>query len=270
LGGRPQLSRKTSVKRTPDRDKAKEFFGRKRLPDGNLGRLAYGRGLALRRTILGLERLRDAMLDGIAGERLLEIGAGYGEDLIGFTFKGARAVGVDFALTRLSQIPRKAKEAGTAVAVVAADCHRLPFCGRSFDVVYGSAILIHLNHDRALNEVRRVLRPGGRMVLVEPLDRHPLLRLYRRCLAAREDVVSYLDYAELNADHLGGGYEIRPAALTSAALLPLAALGIDGVLWHGLARLLNHLDSLLFRRSLWARRHAWVCLARYQGRGLDC
>lgn len=263
MGGRPQLAQRSFVKRAPDRDKTKEFYVQEGHPDGILGRLAHGRGLGLRRAVLGLEGIRDTLLGGIAGKRLLEMGAGYGDELIGFTLAGARAVGVDFALSRLSQIPRKAREAGIEVAAVAGDCHRLPFRGRSFDVVYGSAVLIHLNHDWALDEVRRVLRPGGRMVLVEPLDRHPLLRLYRRSLKTREDVVSYLDYAELDADRLGGGYELRPAGLTSAALLPLAAVGVDGAFWRGMARLLNRLDALLFTKSPWARRHAWVCLARW-------
>jgi SAM-dependent methyltransferase len=253
----------------PDRDRAKEFFGRERSPDGDLGRLAHGRGLGLRRAVLSLEVLRDRALGGIAGKRLLEIGAGYGEELIGFTRSGARAVGLDFALTRLAQIPGRAGEAGVAVAAVAGDCHRLPFPDRSFDVVYGNAVLAHLERGRALAEVRRVLRPGGRLILCEPLDRHPLLKLYRRCLRSREGVVAYLDYAELDSDHLGGGYELRPVGLTSAALLPLAALGVDGAPWRGLARLLNHLDTLLFAKSSWARRHAWVCLARYRGTGLD-
>ena len=253
------------MKRPPDRDKTKEFYVREGLPDGALGRLAHGRGLGLRRAVLGLEGLRDGMLGGITGRRLLEIGAGYGQELIGFTLAGARAVGVDFALTRLSKIPRRAKEARVAAAAVAGDCHRLPFPDRSFDVVYGNAVLAHLDHERALAEVQRVLVTGGRLVLIEPLDRHPLLRLYRRSLKNREDVVSYLDYAELDTDHLGGGYELRPAGLVSAALLPLAAAGVDGAFWRGAARLLNHLDALLFAKSLWARRHAWVCLARYWG-----
>jgi SAM-dependent methyltransferase len=255
------------VKRPPDRDKAKEFYVQEKHPDGKFGRLVRGRGLGLRRAVLELEGLRDAMLVGIAGKILLELGTGYGDELVEFTLKGARAVGVDFALTRLVHIPRKAEEAGTTVAAVAGDCHRLPFPDRSFDIVYGNAILAHLDRERAFAEVHRVLRPGGRLVLIEPLDRHPLLRLYRRMLKTREDVVSYLDYAELDADHLGGGYELRPAGLVSAALLPLAAVGVDGAFWRGMARLLNRLDALLFAKSTWARRHAWVCLACYRGKG---
>jgi SAM-dependent methyltransferase len=251
--------------RKPDRDKAKDFYIRRGPPEGALGRLAYGRGLGLRRAVLGLEGPRDRALGEINGKRVLDIGTGYGHELLELTLRGALAVGVDFALPRLSQIPRRAEEAGIELAAVAGDCHGLPLADRAFDVVYGNAVLAHLDRPRALDEIKRVLRPDGRLVLIEPLDRHPLLRPYRRVLIARKEVVSYLAYEELDSDHLGGGYELQPFGLTSVLLLPLAALGVDGALWRGLARILGHLDAFLFRRSLWARRAAWVCLALYHG-----
>ncbi|MCK4592870.1 methyltransferase domain-containing protein [bacterium] len=255
------------MRRSPDRNKTKDFYIQKGLPDGALGRLACGRGLGLRRTVLGLERLRDRVLGEITGKKFLEIGTGYGQELIEFTLRGARAVGVDFALTRLAEVPRRADEAGIKAIVVAGDCHALPFPDHTFDIVYGNAILAHLDRKRALAEVKRVLIPYGRLVLIEPLDRHPLLKLYRRMLTTRKDVVSYLAYEELDADQMEGGYELHPIGLTSAILLPLAAVGVDGVFWRGLARILGHLDELLFRRSLRARKSAWVCLALYHGRG---
>ncbi|HDR06119.1 MAG TPA: class I SAM-dependent methyltransferase [Candidatus Coatesbacteria bacterium] len=252
----------------PSRDRAKTFFTREEIPDGPLGRMASGRGLGLRRAVLDLERLRDAALGDFSGKRLLELGAGYGLELVQLALKGARAVGVDFSLTRLGRAPLLAESAGVSAAAVVGDCHDLPFRDGAFDVVYGNSILNHLNRPRSLNEIRRVLAPGGRLVVCEPLDRHPLLKPYRRRLKAREGVVSYLAYEELEADLLGGGYELQPLGLTSALLLPPAALGFDGPCWRGAARLLNRLDRFLFRKSAWAGRHAWVCLALYRGRAL--
>ena len=48
------------------------------------------------------------------------------------------------------------------------NAHVLPFADASFDVVYGCSILHHLEVGVALREVRRVLRPGGRLVFSEP------------------------------------------------------------------------------------------------------
>ncbi len=253
----------------PDRDRTKDFYIQTGLPDGVLGQLAHGGGVGLRRAVLGLEWLRDRALGGITGMSLLELGSGYGQELIEFTLKGARAVGVDFAYNRLAQVPYRAKKAGIEVAAVTGDCHALPFLDHTFDVIYGNAILAHLDPKRALAEVRRVLKPDGRLVLIEPLDRHPILQTYRRLLKARKGIVTYPTYDELNTDHLGGGYELHPLGLISAILLPLAAAGVDGAFWRELAGILGHLDKFLFRRSLRARKSAWVCLGLYHGRGLD-
>lgn len=59
------------------------------------------------------------------------------------------------------------------------DANDLQFEDNSFDVVYGGGILHHLQFQRALDEVRRVLRPGGAMVFEEPLNINPVGKLVR-------------------------------------------------------------------------------------------
>jgi SAM-dependent methyltransferase len=44
----------------------------------------------------------------------------------------------------------------------------MPYADSTFDAVYGSSVLHHLDLDRALREVFRVLRPGGRAAFAEP------------------------------------------------------------------------------------------------------
>jgi SAM-dependent methyltransferase len=62
----------------------------------------------------------------------------------------------------------------------AMDAEALDFADNSFDLVYGSAIVHHLDLRRALPEVARVLRPEGRAIFIEPLGHNPLINLYRR------------------------------------------------------------------------------------------
>ncbi len=60
------------------------------------------------------------------------------------------------------------------------DAHKLEFDDSSFDVVFGTAILHHLDLAKALAEVRRVLKPNGLIVFKEPLDMNPVGMIIRR------------------------------------------------------------------------------------------
>lgn len=75
---------------------------------------------------------------------------------------------------------RKAAARGLSMRFSRMDAHSLEFEDNSFDTVFGFGILHHLDYARALDEIRRVLRPGGRMIFNEPLDVNPVGVLVRR------------------------------------------------------------------------------------------
>ena len=56
---------------------------------------------------------------------------------------------------------------------------RLPYGDNEFDLVYGTGILHHLQIDQCLNEISRVLKPGGRLLFIEPLGTNPFINFYR-------------------------------------------------------------------------------------------
>ena len=59
------------------------------------------------------------------------------------------------------------------------DANNLDFEDDSFDFVYGCAILHHLDYSRALDEIYRVLKPGGKILFAEPLGINPIAKLVR-------------------------------------------------------------------------------------------
>jgi SAM-dependent methyltransferase len=59
------------------------------------------------------------------------------------------------------------------------DAHHLEFQDECFDLVFGCAILHHLDFVKALDEIRRVLKPGGRILFVEPMGVNPMGKLVR-------------------------------------------------------------------------------------------
>jgi ubiquinone/menaquinone biosynthesis C-methylase UbiE len=102
-----------------------------------------------------------------ASERVLEIGVGTG---LSFAHYPAvdELVGVDPSEPMLRRARRRAAELGRDVALVEAPAEALPFEDESFDTVVSLAVLCSVaDPQRALSEIRRVLRPGGRFVFLE-------------------------------------------------------------------------------------------------------
>ena len=119
--------------------------------------------------------------------RLLDIAAGTG-DIAFEALKqspGAQVVGADFALNML-QVGRRRRPYGRRVAWSGADALRLPFADRSFDAVASGYLMRNVvDIPRALAEQRRVLKPGGRILILDtspPPDNalKPLIMLHLR------------------------------------------------------------------------------------------
>jgi len=114
-------------------------------------------------------RLRQAFaVAGIEpGMRVLDVGCGRGEILRHCTRLGAVAYGVDYSAAAVA-MSRQAQAEGEAAGVCRADAKSLPFTDGSFDRVLLFDLVEHLHPwelDRALREVRRVLRAEGRVVI---------------------------------------------------------------------------------------------------------
>jgi len=101
------------------------------------------------------------------GSRILDVGCGTGLLLeqLGRTHPEAELVGLDLTPRMLGIAQHRL--AGRA-ALVAADAATLPFRDAHFDTVVSSSVLHYLpDPRRALGEWRRVLRPGGRLIVTD-------------------------------------------------------------------------------------------------------
>lgn len=117
------------------------------------------------------EFLRDAVHAG-PGSRVLDVGCGVGtaEAQLGeLGLSGARLVAVDVEPGRAREALRTAAAHGVRAGVASADVQALPFAPGTFDAAFCVAVLQHVaDVRRALDELVRVLAPGGRLVAVEP------------------------------------------------------------------------------------------------------
>lgn len=113
------------------------------------------------------ERARPRIFEGAKGSRLLEVGVGTGKN-IPFYPEGVEAVGIDISPGMLKRAARRAKRLGKEVELRLMDVQELHFDDASFDLVISSLVFCSVVEPmRGLAEIKRVLRPGGRLVMME-------------------------------------------------------------------------------------------------------
>ena len=113
------------------------------------------------------DRILDLTLPAADALEALDIGCGTGLSLE-LAFLGHRATGVDFAPSMIAQARKKAAERQATIRYEEADAEQLPFAAASFDIAVSRHLLWTLPHpERAMGEWIRVLRPGGRLIVVD-------------------------------------------------------------------------------------------------------
>jgi len=103
----------------------------------------------------------------VAGQRVLDVacGAGYGTNILAQV--AAEATGLDIDAAAVRKAKRKYRRSN--IKFVAGDCYDMPFEAGSFDVVVANEMIEHIDdHDRFIDEVKRVLRPGGSLLVSTP------------------------------------------------------------------------------------------------------
>jgi arsenite methyltransferase len=133
---------------------------------------------------VGKLKLRDTILDGITwrgDESVLDVGCGRGLLLIGAArrLKKGKAIGVDIWSAQdlsgnnpdATLANAKAEGVSDRVKLENADARQLPFGANSFDIVLSSLAIHNIPHSqeraKALREIVRVLKPGGRVMIYD-------------------------------------------------------------------------------------------------------
>ena len=120
----------------------------------------------------GLHRLWKAFAVSVArirpGERVLDVASGSGDLARAFAARGAQVCMSDINGSMLARGRDRLLDAGRMTPAVQCDAERLPFGGESFDSVSVGFGLRNMTHqDAALAEMARVLKPGGRLLVLE-------------------------------------------------------------------------------------------------------
>jgi ubiquinone/menaquinone biosynthesis C-methylase UbiE len=122
----------------------------------------------------GFPAAKAQLLDGLEPERAasaIDVGCGYGADVIELAKRlrpGGRAVGVDLSEAMITEARRRTPGIGPEVSFQVADAVALPFEDDTFDICRTETVLQHLaDPARAVGEMARVTRPGGRVGALE-------------------------------------------------------------------------------------------------------
>jgi SAM-dependent methyltransferase len=130
------------------------------------------------------------LLGDVRGKSVLEYGCGNGRNTILLAYRGARVVGIDISPHLIDIARQRMRVNGMCADLRIASAYETGLPDASVDVVFAIAILHHLELGLARKEILRVLRPGGVLILQEPLRDSPLVWALRKMVPYRNPYVS--------------------------------------------------------------------------------
>ncbi len=139
------------------------------------------------------------LLGPLAGKRILDVGAGLGESSVYFALQGADVTCTDLSPSMVDTASRLAQLHGVTVKAVVSPGETLYVHSNEFDIVYIANTIHHVTNKPALfSQLRRVLKPGGIFVSIDPLAYNPVIEVYRRMATkVRTEDEAPLTFADL-------------------------------------------------------------------------
>ena len=112
---------------------------------------------------------------------VLDYGCGAGvvtEKMVGQ--KPSKIIGIDISDISINKAIHNAKKLNLNIEYKVDNCENSNLDSNTFDIIYGSGILHHLNIKNSVEEINRLLKKNGIMIFIEPLGTNPLINLYRK------------------------------------------------------------------------------------------
>jgi ubiquinone/menaquinone biosynthesis C-methylase UbiE len=142
----------------------------------------------------GLTEMRRGLV-ALAAGNVLEIGGGTGANLAHYRPEVTSLTLTEPDASMLKRLERHAKQAAPSALVLRAPAEDLPFEDDTFDVVVSTLVLCGVDDQpRAVREIRRVLRPDGRLLLLEHV------RASEPAAAKKQDRMNWVNRAVVCCD----------------------------------------------------------------------
>jgi len=193
------------------------------------------------------------------GKKILDFACGNGENGIYASTMGADCTGIDISPEGIANATKNAEKLNVAdhCRFVVMDGENMTFEGNTFDLAIEYGALHHVELDKALSELARVLKPDGQMICVEALRHNPLIHWYRKRtphLRTEWEVDHILGVESLDIMRkYFGQVDVKFYHLTVLALVPLRKT----FLFRLLLPVLNLVDSILLSTQL-VGKYGWI------------
>jgi ubiquinone/menaquinone biosynthesis C-methylase UbiE len=131
------------------------------------------------------------LLGDVHGKTVLDLGCGTGENVIPLLERGARVIGIDISPDLIAIAQKRLCNANLEANLRAGDAYATGLPDESVDAIFSMALIHHLDIKLVRDEMWRVLRKGGLIILREPIRFSKAYAWVRSLFPAQEDISEF-------------------------------------------------------------------------------
>ena len=131
------------------------------------------------------------LLGDVRGKTVLDLGCGQGENTVPLIERGANVLAIDISPELIAITQQRLRDANLQADVSVGSAYETGLPDASVDVIFCMSLIHHLDIKLVRDEMRRILRPGGAVILKEPVRFSKTYAWLRSLLPAHEDISEY-------------------------------------------------------------------------------